>query len=191
MKTCTKCMAPKDETEFGKDKNRPDDRTPWCKLCRSGSASKFYKANSVRIKARIAKYAADNKESVVIQQRRWRKAHPDRIASYNREQNEADPGRARRGHLRRKYGMADHDFEIMLRAQGGRCANPKCRTDKPGGNGNRFHIDHDHETGKVRGLLCGRCNAAAGLLDDRADRAYGLFEYLTAHRTVRSSCSAT
>lgn len=68
------------------------------------------------------------------------------------------------------YGLLDHDVEGMLRAQGGRCAT--------GHQGSEpLVVDHDHETGRVRGLLCSGCNCGIGLLGDdpavcRAAAAY-------------------
>ncbi len=47
----------------------------------------------------------------------------------------------------------------MLAAQGGRCALFRiCGSVHPGGKWNRWHVDHDHVTGKVRSLLCNDCN---------------------------------
>jgi len=55
----------------------------------------------------------------------------------------------------RQLGVTDEAYEALLDAQGGGCAicgaKPKTR---------RLHVDHDHATGKVRGLLCHRCNRA-------------------------------
>jgi hypothetical protein len=55
----------------------------------------------------------------------------------------------------KQLGVSDEDYAAMLEAQGGGCAicgaKPKTR---------RLHVDHDHATGKVRGLLCHRCNRA-------------------------------
>lgn len=52
-------------------------------------------------------------------------------------------------------GITDADYFALLKAQGGHCAicpsTPKTR---------RLHVDHDHATGAVRGLLCHRCNRA-------------------------------
>lgn len=51
----------------------------------------------------------------------------------------------------RQLGVTDEDYARMLEAQGGRCAISGCpRTPKT----RRFHVDHDHKTGYVRGLLC-------------------------------------
>lgn len=55
----------------------------------------------------------------------------------------------------RQLGVTDDEYERLLAAQGGGCAicgsTPKTR---------RLHVDHDHRTGRVRGLLCMRCNRA-------------------------------
>lgn len=55
----------------------------------------------------------------------------------------------------RKYGISVEQYEAILRDQGGVCAicerPPKTR---------RLHVDHDHKTGEIRGLLCYRCNRA-------------------------------
>jgi hypothetical protein len=71
-------------------------------------------------------------------------------------------------------GVSDADYAAMLTAQGGHCAicpsEPKSR---------RLHVDHDHRTGAVRGLLCHRCNRAlptwitAGWLTRAADYLNG------------------
>ena len=70
----------------------------------------------------------------------------------------------RRMKYKRVYGITIEDYDRMLEEQGGRCAI--CRTDTPGGSGARFAVDHNHETGEVRGLLCNNCNRGLGHLQD-------------------------
>ena len=67
-----------------------------------------------------------------------------------------------RQHYRRRYGLTPRDYDRLLAAQGNRCEI--CGT--PVEPGKRLHVDHDHETGKVRGLLCGNCNRGLGLYKD-------------------------
>ena len=71
-----------------------------------------------------------------------------------------------------RYGITKADYEKMLFVQMGLCAiclmKPK----------NKLHVDHDHLTGKVRGLLCGNCNKALGLLRDNTDFLSKAIEYL-------------
>lgn len=79
-----------------------------------------------------------------------------------------------------KYGITRLDFDLLLKAQGGRCANPGCRTKTPGGRG-RFHVDHCHRTKRRRGLLCVRCNGTLGLVDDSIAKLEGLIRYLRSY----------
>lgn len=66
----------------------------------------------------------------------------------------------------RRYKITTEDYNKILLAQGGRCKI--CNTDKAGGQwkNNTFFIDHDHNTGKVRGLLCCHCNIGLGKFKD-------------------------
>jgi hypothetical protein len=77
-----------------------------------------------------------------------------------------DPRKHRQKHEQwrrlRKYGLTQDEYDELLQAQGGRCA--ACGTDDPGVKG--WCIDHCHRSGKVRALLCMRCNTMAGLVDE-------------------------
>jgi len=70
----------------------------------------------------------------------------------------------RRDNLRRFYDLTPDQFAELLAGQGNCCAI--CRTDTPGGRTGQFHVDHDHGTHEVRGLLCHHCNTALGLLKE-------------------------
>lgn len=72
--------------------------------------------------------------------------------------------------------MTPDEYDIMLLAQGGACAacgDPFTKTP---------HIDHCHETGVVRGLLCTQCNLALGLLRDDPVRIAALLAFINQHR---------
>lgn len=83
--------------------------------------------------------------------------------------------------LRRQFnGFTEQQYNDMLEKQGGVCAickgNPgKSTNQKPRKN---FCIDHDHITGKVRGLLCHKCNAGLGLLGDTVESIEMTIKYL-------------
>lgn len=64
----------------------------------------------------------------------------------------------------RRYGLTVSEYQAMLKAQDNRCA--LCLGDWRGWNGSGPHIDHDHVTGRVRGLLCGHCNSSLGRFGD-------------------------
>ena len=73
------------------------------------------------------------------------------------------------------YGITPEQFAERLESQGGRCAI--CRTDTPGGKGG-WHVDHDHVTGVIRGLLCHRCNLMLGNAADDPARLRAAVAYL-------------
>jgi hypothetical protein len=81
----------------------------------------------------------------------------------------------RRATLVARYGLTPEDYAKRLDDQGGRCA--VCNGIEQ--TGRALAIDHDHATGEVRGLLCGRCNTALGLLGDDPTRLASALEYLT------------
>jgi hypothetical protein len=77
----------------------------------------------------------------------------------NREWCENNPGFGWRRHLKKQYGLTENDYQQMLAKQQRACA--LCQV-----SGKRLHVDHDHATGRVRGLLCSGCNMALGKFRD-------------------------
>jgi hypothetical protein len=82
-------------------------------------------------------------------------------------------GSTREYHLRRRYGITAAEFDGMVAAQGGTCA--VC-------SGKPEHVDHDHVTGEVRGVLCFNCNQALGNARDDIVVLQGLMDYLNHYR---------
>lgn len=64
-------------------------------------------------------------------------------------------------HIHRTYGLTVEEYERLLASQGGVCAI--CGGPQTGKN---WHVDHDHATGKVRGILCSGCNTGLGAMRD-------------------------
>lgn len=81
--------------------------------------------------------------------------------------------------LKRMYGITLSDYEFMLEKQNKSCAI--CNTKEPGGKGNSFVVDHCHTTGKVRKLLCTKCNCAIGLLNEDPTLFDAAKKYLENH----------
>ena len=76
---------------------------------------------------------------------------------------------------KRRYGITKQQKDEMFEAQGFGCAS--CGTKEP--TNNKFwHVDHCHSSGKVRGILCQRCNHALGLLDDDITKILALANYM-------------
>ncbi len=101
--------------------------------------------------------------------------------------NRADPNqtienrnyRKQRNPLRNRYKLTVDEYNQMLITQNKRCAI--CNTDTPKGQG-RFHIDHCHESGKIRGLLCHACNIGLGHFKDNPESMIKAANYIISSR---------
>jgi hypothetical protein len=108
--------------------------------------------------------------------KRWRAENPEYLRNYRKENR-------RRIYLvesLRKYGITQDQYEAIWDLQAGSCAictQPFDWSEKQ----TKPHIDHDHKTGLVRGLLCNRCNTVLGLVEDSTARLERMREYLTCH----------
>lgn len=119
-------------------------------------ASKDHRNNQRR-----AVYASDEtvREKARKQANEWQKNNPDK----------------RLDQSLKKYGITKADFDRMLAEQGGGCAI--CKRTKSV-EGWRMHVDHCHETGVVRGILCSSCNLGIGKFSDDPDRLEAAAAYL-------------
>lgn len=129
-----------------------------CRSCRSRAATERNRKNPERARAAGARYRAAH----IIDRR----------------------NDVRRSNWRKQgivFTVAEYD--AMLAEQGGGCA--VCGTDQAGGSSHAtgtFHVDHDHATGQVRGLLCARCNRGVGLFEDKASLFRAAARYLDKHQ---------
>ena len=85
---------------------------------------------------------------------------------------------SRKKKLLKLYGLTLEQFELKLLSQDGKCACCFRGMTLEGKNSKKICVDHDHDTGQVRDLLCGRCNLAAGNVDDSSLLAEKLRNYL-------------
>jgi hypothetical protein len=85
------------------------------------------------------------------------------------------PCKRRHNKLRQHYGIGSADYNRMLAEQDGRCA--VCRGESDGHG--ELHVDHDHVSGRIRGLLCASCNIGIGNLKDDAAIVLAAHAYLT------------
>jgi len=117
--------------------------------------------------------------------REWQRRNSDRARENARAWAERNPEKMRvfrrRSALARYWPDKTHAealvaFQEMYAKQGGCCAI--CKHPPTSGRGNTLHVDHDHETGKVRGLLCHSCNTSLGGFRDSQSVLWAAIEYL-------------
>lgn len=130
------------------------------------ASSKEKRAEYYRTRMLDPMYAESRRES----SRKWAREN------YHRKE-EFSPDHKRNNfstYLKRKYSLSVEEYAWMLNSQDGKCAS--CRDVL--GLDKFTHVDHDHETGDIRGILCNGCNTALGLLKDSEDRICNLLNYL-------------
>lgn len=100
--------------------------------------------------------------------KRARDRNPGYRREYQARWRKSDPGREKSYRLKSRYGITQERFDEMLLEQGGVCAicsQPETALHNTG-QVRRLSVDHCHETGAVRGLLCHRCNLVLGRVED-------------------------
>lgn len=88
----------------------------------------------------------------------------------------------RRANLKKNYGLSVDEYAVMVERQAGVCA---C-CGEPCSKWANLSVDHDHDTGAVRALLCHKCNTALGLLDEDPNKIEALAAYVRSHHPARN-----
>lgn len=153
--TCPRCKETKPVSEFGKQSQNSDGLAAYCKPC---DRERKLESNA-RVKARDPEAWRERRRGYV---RAYRERHPDRVAESERKRN-----------LRLKFGITVEEYNALLEKQGGVCGI--CE-DPP--TVKALAVDHHHDTGVIRGLLCSNCNTALGLMKDDLDRLERAVNYL-------------
>lgn len=86
--------------------------------------------------------------------------------------------------MKSNYGLTKEQYEELLEKQGGVCAicgQPEMRTTKAG-VAMLLHVDHCHNSGKIRGLLCHKCNSALGLFMESSEILSSAVNYLVTNQ---------
>lgn len=96
--------------------------------------------------------------------------------AYAKERLKKYPEKVRNEKYKRAYGISLDDYNDLLKGQKNKCKI--CGTKNPTGTHKHLVVDHCHETNKIRGLLCGRCNAGIGFFNDDLKLIKKAIEYL-------------
>jgi hypothetical protein len=189
MKNCPDCGLTKPLADFPPAKRRRDGRNTYCRQCMNVRSLRSYNAiraaqNRPVQPARVApegqRWCPDCQTFKMLEDFPRNSASTTGLGGYckpchnarGRENRIKNHGSTREYHLRRRYGIGQPDVDRMLAEQGGVCA--VCEKPDP------EHVDHDHKTGQVRGMLCFNCNQALGNVRDSAHVLDRLREYLYA-----------
>ena len=153
-------------TTLEKKKLARDESHAWEKLCSKCKQIKSYDDFSV---------SARNRSGRMSDCKSCRNAH--RKATH-------DPLRARGYNLRRNYQLTNEQYELRSQSQDNACAICLMHVSAMPLHKNQLgylHVDHDHKTGVVRGLLCTHCNTALGYVREDPIIVHALLAYLQLH----------
>lgn len=177
MKVCQRCQQPKPLERFGARPSASDGLKGTCKDCANAHSRAWKREHKDEHKATNERWGAANKERVRAAAAAWREKNRDKMRDLVRRWQQEFPEkvRAKTQRSRWKYqglDMTPERYKVVLTEQAGVCAICK-RPDT-----RALAVDHSHQTGKVRGLLCGNCNRGLGMFADDPARLAGAISYL-------------
>lgn len=143
--------------------------------------ARYYEKNAEKVRERRRKYYAENIEIERVRRAELYASNPEFYREKSRKWRSANRetflASAQRSNYKHHYGMSVEERDEKFAEQGFVCA--ACGADTPGSRrGFGWHIDHNHKTGKVRGILCRRCNSTIGHAEECTERLANLIKYL-------------
>ncbi|MDP9391800.1 MAG: endonuclease VII domain-containing protein [Actinomycetota bacterium] len=196
-KYCSDCGADRPVSEFTKDRRRRDGLAFYCrtharlrlrasKARRQGLPRSRHKPDAVVPEG--FKWCPDCGEVKPLAKFPSTRANVSGRHSYCKPCHNARDratleklGGSRTYHLKRRYGITARDADALLANQGGLCAICKVSP--------AVHVNHDHETGAVRALLCFNCNGGLGQFKDNPEVLHAAAYYVQFH-TIRQQVEA-
>lgn len=129
----------------------------------------------------MKKYHEKNKIKIHEQQKEYYQIHKVEILEYQKQFGKTKEGKSAnlRKRLKSSYGLTLEQYDEMVENQDGVCII--CGNVNE--NGYRLCVDHDHETGKIRALLCHRCNRLIGWAGEDIILLRSLANYLEKYKT--------
>lgn len=192
-KQCTLCKEWKTLDLFNKASKKKDGLQAECRDCHNercriyrqkhpdkvkASQQKHREANAERIKEKTREYGrryrAQNRERLAEQRRQDRLNNFEEYRAREKKKYAARKDKLREKRLNDFYGITSQEYIFLLQQQNNKCAC--CGVDQ--GDVASFNVDHDHDDGRVRGLLCRSCNLGIGQLGDKVDGLMAAIAYL-------------
>jgi len=175
MKKCVKCNIIKSKTEFHKHPQTKDGLCNACKECRNAANIEYNRNNKDIRRESYSKYQRSKKG--VEQSKKYyqenKSSIKERVKGYHVENKVRIKEKRSETYLKKKYNITKKEYDNILKNQNGLC---KICGSVPGKK--KLHVDHDHNTGKFRGLLCYQCNVGLGFFQDSVQTLKEAIKYL-------------
>ena len=158
MKKCSRCNKDKSSADYGNDKRNLDGKKSDCKECEAAKSREWRKANpekTIELGRKSAK--------------KWLESHPNEAKVNDKRQK------------LKQYNLTLEQFNALYEAQAGLCAIcglPEKQLHYRSHQVRLLSVDHNHATGKVRQLLCSRCNTTLGLIGEDTELLKEMISYI-------------
>jgi len=186
MKTCSKCGIRKDFSEFHRSSQTKDGFNYWCKSCRL--EYKRVCRRSYDVPMLLNGVPTDDGWLVkctncgefkdfdgFAKDRNKKFGYHSWCKACQKERKSRNPERSSIRNRKRNFGISENGYLILLESQGSRCAICGVHVDNLKKS---LAVDHSHETGNIRGLLCTKCNVGLGHFQDSQALIMAAAEYL-------------
>lgn len=159
---------------------RPFERV--CSTCRLENTKRWRNKNKEKVLFLEKKYRMENVEKCKAKDKKSYEKHKEARLEADKDYywNGGGKQKARWRIIKRKYGITREEFNEVFERQGMACAICGKRDFTEW----TLNIDHDHETGRLRGILCNNCNIAIGLMKDNVGFLECAIKYLELNKTV-------
>jgi hypothetical protein len=158
LKWCPQCEEEKPKSCFPQHGTTKDGFYNFCKNCKNAYSRAYYALHREKIRNRCKEEWINNPK-IKEQMKLWRQNNPDKIKDYRYKFN---------------YGLTIENIKDMLVFQ-----EFKCKICSKLIDFDSKEVDHDHKTGKIRGLLCHVCNFLLGLVHDNVNHLQNAITYLS------------
>ena len=179
MKTCRSCDISQSEESFRKDISKKDGLASYCNSCNSIKQREWYKKNGERAKVTANTSYHKRKSTISTRRKELRQLNPE--IHRQKQKDRYNPLKAKE-YAWKAAGIQDMSIERyndLKLVQNDSCAI--CGTHQD--NLKRsLNVDHDHSSGKPRGLLCDACNRAIGYLKESEEIIINALNYLKCHK---------
>ncbi len=158
-KVCIKCGVDQPIGNYSLRKEMKDGHINSCKKCGNAVRRKWRRDNPDRDRATDRRYSAKHRAKLRLRNAEWQRKNKE-VTWKN---------------SLKRYNISPDEWNDMFIEQGGCCAVCGIHQSKLK---KRLHVDHNHSIGENRGLLCGNCNTAIGLMKDNPKIMRNAIKYL-------------
>ncbi len=169
-KVCTQCRLEKPLTEFYSCKRWKATHKSDCKACQKKRSQEYQKKHKEALAAKSKRRRVLNSERDAAVQKHWRKLNREHVREIQKSWKARNKDRVLNNYYLWRFGISLIEVRQKIADQNGCCEICNLACDK-------LEVDHNHTTGRVRGMLCPNCNTGFGLLKEDADILSNAIKY--------------